>query len=459
MLSPDPLNAIDHMNIVFIGSHLGYPMDRTPLGGGAMVGLRLVRHWTRARACELTVIGSGPQAPAAGIFYVRLPEAGGPDLVRLSEFAYARFCRDFEAASTAWLLARRADLPPERTAVLINDVSEGPTLDTLAAAGYPIVSIWHVDVVDYFNKIYLRGLLAPERLTRFYERCRRLGLRAAVPDLLRLVFEKQRAAVACSRRLIVPSRAMAETLLRCYGGSQPGQGLEGRLCVVPWGAWEDEAAPPPEVRLRELRGHYRIGPKTSVIMTLSRIAPEKGIHLLLGALRLLEAGGRLAGRDIVLLICGEAAFMRGAAYQRRLRQAAGALRQARVVFPGYLDAAAKAAHFRLARLFVSPSVHESYGLNVVEAMQAGLPVLASDHYGVREILDEGWGRVVRYPRLAEAPRRLAQALAELLSDPQALARMGERARRRAAGMPFAGAADAVLAACREALAPSAGRPR
>ena len=64
------------MNIVFIGSHLGYPMDRTPLGGGAMVGLRLIRHWLREGACELTVIGSGPQAPAPGAFYVRLPEGG-----------------------------------------------------------------------------------------------------------------------------------------------------------------------------------------------------------------------------------------------------------------------------------------------------------------------------------------------------------------------------------------------
>jgi len=448
------------MNIVFIGSHLGYPMDRTPLGGGAMVGLRLIRHWLREGACELTVIGSGPQAPAPGSFYVRLPEGGGHDLVRLSELAYARFCRDFEAASTAWLLARREDLPPGKTVVLINDVSEGPNLAALAKAGYPIVSLWHVDVVDYFNKIYLRGLLAPERLTRLYERGRRMGLRAVVPDLLRLVFEKQREAVARSRRLIVPSRGMAQTLGRCYAGARPGDGLRQRLRVVPWGAWEEDAPPPPGAKIRELRGHYRIGPKTSVLMTLSRLSPEKGIHLLLEALRLLEADSLWAGRDLVLLICGEAAFMRGAAYQRRLRLAAGALRRTRVFFPGYLDAAGKSAHFRLARLFVSPSVHESYGLNVVEAMQAGLPVLASDHYGVHELLDADCGRVVSYASLAEAPRRLAEALAELLPQEERLARRGELARKRAAGMPFARAADAVLAACRESLvpvSPSGGR--
>ena len=53
-------------NIVYIASHAGYPMDRTPLGGGAMVGLRLARHWARADGIRLTVLGSGPEPPAPG---------------------------------------------------------------------------------------------------------------------------------------------------------------------------------------------------------------------------------------------------------------------------------------------------------------------------------------------------------------------------------------------------------
>jgi len=441
-------------HLVFIGSHLGYPMDRTPLGGGAMVGLRLICHWTREHACKLTVLGSGPAAPAQGVEYVRLPREGGYDPVRLSELEYARFCRAFEEATTGWLLARRDRFRRGETCVLVNDVSEGPTLAALAEAGYPIVSLWHVDVVDYFNKLYLHSLLPPERLTRLYERCRRLGLSGAVPDLLRIIFEKQRETVARSGRLIVPSRAMAETLGRCYGGVLPGGDLGPRLRIVPWGACADESPAPPESRARELLDHYQIGPETTVIMTLSRIAPEKGIHILLEALRVLEEGGRLKGRDVVLLVCGEAAFMQGASYQRRVRAAAERLRRVRVFFPGYLDASAKKSYFQLAHLFVSPSIHESYGLNVVEAMQAGLAVLASDHYGVHEILDDGCGRVVPYPVLTEAPRRLAESLAELLADRARLERMGRRARERVAGMPFAHAAEAVLEACREVMAPS-----
>lgn len=435
--------------IVFIGSHLGYPMERTPLGGGAMVGLRLVRHWTRTRACELTVLGSGPVPPEAVGEYVRLPQSCAYDPVHLSEFEYARFCRDFEAATTAWLLGRRERFDPGGTCVLVNDVSEGPTLSALAQAGYPIVSLWHVDVVDYFNKIYLRNLVRPERLTRLYERCCRMGMSRIVPDLLRIVFEKQQDTVRYSDRLIVPSRAMAETLNRCYRGLWPDRVLSERLRVVPWGAFEPEApGAVPESRLRELRARYGIGPDTAVLMTLSRISPEKGIHLLLEGLRLLEQSGRWRDRDVVLLVCGDAAFMQGARYLRRVRDAAARIRRVRVFFPGYLDAVAKKEHFSLAHLFISPSVHESYGLNVIEAMQAGLAVLASDHYGVREMLDESCGRVVSYADLSAAPARLSEALAVLVADRERLAGMGRRARARAEGMPFARAADAVLDSCR-----------
>jgi glycosyltransferase involved in cell wall biosynthesis len=440
------------MGIVFIGSHLGYPMDRTPLGGGAMVGLRLIEQWAASGVSGLSALGSGPEPPAPGVEYIRLPAGSAHDLVRLSEFEYARFCRDFESATTEWLLARQDRLPPAETTVLVNDVSEGPTLARLAAAGYPIVSLWHVDVVDYFNKIYLYSLVPPQRLTRLYERCRRLGLSGAVPDLLRLIFEKQRETVALSNRLIVPSRAMAETLGRCYAGEAPGGRLDERIRIVPWGAFPDETPDTPQSRVEGLRTHFRIGPQTSVLMTLSRIAPEKGIHLLLEALRLLEDKGRLEDRDVVLLICGEASFMKGAAYFRRVRAAAAALRRVRVFFPGYLDASAKKAHFRLAQLFVSPSVHESYGLNLVEAMQAGLAVLASDHYGVREILDESCGLVVPYPSVAVAPRLLADALESFWSKNGRLSGMGLRARARAEAMPFSRAAEAVLTACREVQA-------
>jgi glycosyltransferase involved in cell wall biosynthesis len=435
-------------NVVFVGSHLGYPMDRTPLGGGAMVGLQLARRWLADPHKEpfgLKLLGSGPLTPDPAADYVRLAGCDAP-LESLSELAYARFCRRFERETTDWILARRAELPPAETCVVVNDISEGPTLAELAGAGYPIVSIWHVDVVDYFNKLYLKRVVAPETLTKLYEGGRRLGASRLIPDVLSLVFEKQRETVAHSRRLILPSRAMADTVRRCYGDLGTSEPFGARAVVVPWGVFSepvDEARAAAEAV--KLRRHYELGDKTEVVLTLSRISPEKGLHVLLEALSRLEREGKFAGRDVALFICGEAAFMQGRAYERRVKDLAERLGAVRVFFPGYLAAQEKRAFFKLARLFVSPSLHESYGLNVVEAMDAGLPILASDHYGVRDLLDESFGVRVPYSSASRAPAELAHALDALLKDPERLAIMGRRARERAAAMPFSKASERVLA--------------
>jgi glycosyltransferase involved in cell wall biosynthesis len=428
-----------------VGSHIGYPMERTPLGGGAMVGLQLVRHWKPDAGWALTVLGSGPEVPAPGVEYVRI--AGRDDgLVDLGELEYARFCREFEEQTTDWILSRSAAYRPGDTVVVVNDISEGPTLGRLTAAGFKVVSIWHVDVVDYFNKLYLRRMFAPEKLTRLHERLRDMGADWVLPDVLNLVFDKQRETVVHSARMIMPSSAMAETILRCYGDVIGESELAKRLLVVPWGVWSERPGEHDANRAEDLRDYNEIGPDTFVMLTLSRISPEKGVHLLLEALRLMELNGDFDAQDARVFVCGEPAFMQGQAYMRKVRQAAAKLRKVKVVFPGYLDAPSKRAYFSLAHLFVSPSVHESYGLNVVEAMHAGLPVLASDHYGVRDTLPPDAGRLVHYPSPRKAPPLIAAALRELMKDREKLKKMGEEARRLADAMPFSAAADAVRVA-------------
>ena len=135
--------------------------------------------------------------------------------------------------------------------------------------------------------------------------------------------------------------------------------------------------------------------------------------------------------------------MMGQAYHRRVRAAAEKLRRVRCFFPGYLSADHKPDFLALAQLFVSPSVHESYGLNVVEALRAGLPVLASDHYGVKDMLKDEYGVRVPYKSLTQAPTALADALEDLFKDRQRLVDMGSAAACAAAGMTFEAAADSI----------------
>ena len=72
-----------------------------------------------------------------------------------------------------------------------------------------------------------------------------------------------------------------------------------------------------------------------------------------------------------------------------------------------------------------------------------LPVLASDHYGVRDTLPPEAGRLVHYPTPKKAPPLLAAALLDMLADRAKLKKMGEAARVVAEAMPFSTAADAV----------------
>ena len=80
-------------------------------------------------------------------------------------------------------------------------------------------------------------------------------------------------------------------------------------------------------------------------------------------------------------------------------------------------------------LFVSASHREGLPIAALEAMMAGLPVLATDVGDMPRLITPDTGRLVP----AHRPDLLAEALAELLADPEKLLTMGQAARQRAAG--------------------------
>jgi len=79
-------------------------------------------------------------------------------------------------------------------------------------------------------------------------------------------------------------------------------------------------------------------------------------------------------------------------------------------------------------LFVMPSRAEGIPTSILEAMACGLPVIATDVGGVREVVEEGvTGRLVK-PRDSA---NLAEAILDLLQKPGLRAQMGVQARQRA----------------------------
>ncbi|TDK50556.1 glycosyltransferase family 4 protein [Antarcticimicrobium luteum] len=85
---------------------------------------------------------------------------------------------------------------------------------------------------------------------------------------------------------------------------------------------------------------------------------------------------------------------------------------ARVRFLGQLDRAALARAYQRASLFVWPGVNEAFGMVYLEAQAAGLPVVAQDRPGVRDVLLPG-----DYPAPEDGAPALAAQISTLLADP------------------------------------------
>jgi glycosyltransferase involved in cell wall biosynthesis len=159
-----------------------------------------------------------------------------------------------------------------------------------------------------------------------------------------------------------------------------------------------------------------------VVLAVSNFYPYKGHAELMAAApavlsRFPAARFVLVGRDAGTL-----------AETRRLAEATGF--GDRFLFPG--DRSDVPDFLRAADLFVHPSREEGFSNAILEAMAAGLPVAAFAVGGNPEAVDDGKTGLLAPPRDAA---RLADAIAALLADDGARARMGE-AGRRAAGERF-----------------------
>lgn len=96
----------------------------------------------------------------------------------------------------------------------------------------------------------------------------------------------------------------------------------------------------------------------------------------------------------------------------------------KVTFTGMLRGDDKLAAFAAASLFTLPSYSENFGIAVVEAMAAGLPVVISDQVNIwREIQQGGGALVVRCDE-----NKLSQAMSAVLSDATLAADMAHKAR-------------------------------
>jgi len=167
-----------------------------------------------------------------------------------------------------------------------------------------------------------------------------------------------------------------------------------------------------------------IGADRFVVLFLSRLDKKKNLEVLIEAIR------RIALRypNVHLAICGSG----DRAYEARLRMRANdAVARGLVTFCGFLSGRKKVEALIDSDAFVLPSSNENYGVAVVEALHAGLPVVCSDQVYISDEIAAADAGIVCAPT-AEG---VAEALVRLVNDRacggQLLESMGRRGRELA----------------------------
>jgi glycosyltransferase involved in cell wall biosynthesis len=153
-----------------------------------------------------------------------------------------------------------------------------------------------------------------------------------------------------------------------------------------------------------------------VVGTVANINPDKGIDIFV------EAAVKLAGRtDVSFLVVGSEHDTH-AAYARAVRERARAVGEGRVIFAGSQDNVA--SWMNQLDVFVVSSRREGTTTTLVEAMAAGLPIVATAVGAIHELIHDGDnGQLVA----AEDPDALASAIAALLDRPDIRRSLGNRA--------------------------------
>lgn len=151
------------------------------------------------------------------------------------------------------------------------------------------------------------------------------------------------------------------------------------------------------------------------ILFLGRLCEGKGIFLLLEALAQLSR--RHPEAHVVCAGDGDHATVRDAAKRLAVED--------RVEILGWIDSKRKAALLATASVFALPSFAEGMPMSILEAMSAGLPIVATPVGGVPDAVADGEGGLL-VPK--GDPSALRDALGALLADPKLREAMGSRAR-------------------------------
>jgi glycosyltransferase involved in cell wall biosynthesis len=257
-----------------------------------------------------------------------------------------------------------------------------------AELGLPLVFTFHTQYWEYTHYIPF----PQEAIQEF--------LKNAVHKWLKEFMQK-------CQHIIIPSESLRDILVRDYG-------LHERYSVIPTGTNLEPFLNADGKSLRSEKDWQ----EELVLISVGRLAPEKNWDTLL------RAFAKVHGEhpSVRLVLIGDGTARPG------LEALASELEiMDRVTFTGALPFEQIPRYLKAADAFAFASVTETQGLVTIEAMAAGLPVVAVDGPGTRDIVEHGkQGFLVE-----NDPEALAKGLSKLLSDPQRIKRLSNSALKKA----------------------------
>ena len=175
---------------------------------------------------------------------------------------------------------------------------------------------------------------------------------------------------------------------------RPGMGLGGKGIVVP-PPWNAPAAPPRVPRA-----------DPGTVLFLSRLHPVKAVDALLDCWPIVQH----ARPALRLVIAGDGVPEYASRLRERvLRNAAGSRA---ISMPGFVNGEEKERCLADADVFVLPSYHENFGIAVLEAIAAGLPVVVSPDVQLASFVESNRLGLVS----DRAPAELAASILAVLGD-------------------------------------------
>jgi glycosyltransferase involved in cell wall biosynthesis len=234
-----------------------------------------------------------------------------------------------------------------------------------------------------------------------------------LPNRLALGYARSSIALAARRatRILTVSESSKNDIIRFFG-TDPA-----KIDVI-YNAYDERfGIEPAEEQMVRVRERYQL--QDEFVLYAGNVKPHKNLERVIEAFHLVRQRGLdhlklvMIGDDI-----SQYASLRRAVHQHQLHKY--------VRFLGYLPEETLAVMYRLAAVFVFPSLYEGFGLPPLEAMASGTPVVTSNVSSLPEVAGDAAVLVDPY-----SPDGIADGIYRVLTDNALAQSLREKGLRRA----------------------------